>query len=73
MNSRRMTFLLVRTLVFFVLAVIVVTFIGWSWPGVLAVALIGLAAAAQAGAVLWLRRSEAASTADTSSGPEDPR
>ncbi|GAB3300117.1 hypothetical protein [Parasphingorhabdus pacifica] len=70
MNARRMTFLLVRTLVFFVVAVVVVLYVGWSWPGGLALLLIGLAAAAQGGAVLWLRRSERASASESGTDSE---
>jgi hypothetical protein len=58
MNSRRLTFLLVRTAVVFVLALVVAVHYGWSWFGVAAVALTAAALAIQFGGVLWLRRAE---------------
>jgi hypothetical protein len=58
MNSRRLTFLLIRTAAFFVLALVVAVLYGWSWFGIAAVALTGAALAIQFGGVVWLRRAE---------------
>lgn len=65
MNSRRLTYVLVRTLIFFVAALVVAVLWHWTPVAIIAVALTGAAGAVQLGGVLWLRRTErnAASTA----------
>ena len=60
MSSRSMALFLVRTLAFLALAVVVGVVVGWSWPTVLMVGLIGAAAAVQLGLVLRQRRKERA-------------
>ncbi|ASU78791.1 hypothetical protein CDG81_11450 [Actinopolyspora erythraea] len=60
MNSRRLTFVLVRTGVFLVVGLVLFTVIGWSRFAAFAVVLIGAAMAVQLGGIVWLRRSEAA-------------
>lgn len=58
MNSRRLTYLLIRTLIFFVAALVVAVLWHWTSLAIIAVALTGAATAVQLGGVLWLRRSE---------------
>lgn len=58
MDSRKMSYLLIRTLLFLAIAVAVFSWFGWSTMGAIATGLIGAAALVQAGAVGWLRRSE---------------
>jgi hypothetical protein len=58
MDSRRLTFLLIRTAVFFVLALGAAVYFHWSPMSEIAVALTGGAALVQLAGVLWLRRSE---------------
>jgi hypothetical protein len=58
MNSRRLTYLLVRTLIFFVAALVVAVLWHWTPVAIIAVALTGAATAVQLGGVLWLRRAE---------------
>jgi hypothetical protein len=58
MNSRRLTYLLVRTLIFFVAALVVAVLWHWSPVAIIAVVLTGAAGAVQLGGVLWLRRTE---------------
>lgn len=60
MSSRSMALFLIRTLAFLALAVVVGVVVGWSWPTVLMVGLIGAAAAVQVVLVLWQRRKEQA-------------
>ncbi|WP_229680108.1 hypothetical protein [Saccharopolyspora thermophila] len=57
-DRSRLTALLVRTALFFAVAVGLAVVSGWSWYGVVAVALTGGAALLQLGGVLWLRRVE---------------
>lgn len=68
MNSRRLTFVLVRTGVFLVAGLILFTVIGWSTYAAVAVALITAAMAVQLGGVLWLRRSERAGESSPEGG-----
>ncbi|GAA4849140.1 hypothetical protein GCM10025787_34970 [Saccharopolyspora rosea] len=58
MNSRRLMIVFYRTVVFFVLAVVVSAVYGWPWFGIAAIALTGAAAALQLGGALWLRRTQ---------------
>lgn len=58
MNFRRLTYLLIRTLVFFVAALVVAVLWHWTPVSIIAVALTGAASAVQLGGVLWLRRTE---------------
>ncbi|MDP9641095.1 cytochrome c biogenesis factor [Actinopolyspora lacussalsi] len=60
MNSRRLTFVLVRTGVFLVVGLVLFTVIGWSPFAATAVVLIAAAMAVQLGGVVWLRRTERA-------------
>ncbi|SDP31729.1 hypothetical protein SAMN04487905_103187 [Actinopolyspora xinjiangensis] len=72
MNSRRLTFVLVRTAVFLVVGLVLFTVIGWSPFATFAVVLIGAAMAVQLGGVVWLRRSEAAA-GESPGGTTGPR
>jgi hypothetical protein len=58
MNSRRLTYVLIRTVIFLVAAVVVATL--WHWPLVagIGVGVIGAATLVQLGGVLYLRRTE---------------
>lgn len=58
MNARRLTFLLIRTAVVFVVAVVFAVLTGWSALTTTAVVLTGAAAAVQLGGVLYLRQQE---------------
>lgn len=61
MTSRWLSTLLIRTVIAFVVAVVVLTLVGWSWLGAGAVGLVGAAALIQLGGVVYLRRSETGS------------
>ncbi|MEB3371229.1 hypothetical protein [Saccharopolyspora mangrovi] len=58
MNKSRLGILLVRTLLFFVVAVVLGVINGWPAYAVVAVALTGGAALVQFGGWLWMRRAE---------------
>jgi len=60
MNSRTMSYLLIRTLLFLTAAIAAFSWFGWSDMGYIATGLIGAAAVVQGGAVLWLRQQEKA-------------
>ncbi|MGW1682292.1 hypothetical protein [Saccharopolyspora sp. NPDC002376] len=58
MSKNQLTTVLVRTLLFFVIAVVLGFISGWQIYAVIAVALTGGAALIQLGGVLWLARKE---------------
>lgn len=60
MSKSQLTAVLVRTLLFFAVAVVLGFVSGWVVYAVIAVALTGGAALVQLGGVLWLRRAERA-------------
>jgi hypothetical protein len=57
-NKSRLTVLLVRTLLFFVAALVLGVVYGWPSFAVIATVMTGGAALVQFGGVLWLRRAE---------------
>ncbi|MER7080673.1 hypothetical protein SAMN02982929_00631 [Saccharopolyspora kobensis] len=58
MSKSQLTTVLVRTLLFFVVAVVLGFISGWQIYAIIAVALTGGAALVQLGGVLWLARAE---------------
>lgn len=58
MNKSRLGILLVRTLLFFAVAVVLGVLNGWPSYAIIAVALTGGAALVQFGGWLWMRRAE---------------
>ena len=69
-TSRRMTLLMIRTLVFFVAALVVASWFGWSWVSGFAVILTGAATAIQAVGAVWLRRTEQATSPTSGASTE---
>ncbi|SFS89331.1 hypothetical protein [Saccharopolyspora flava] len=66
MSKNQLGVLLVRTLLFFVVAVVLGVITGWQVYAIIAVALTGGAALVQLGGWLWLRRTEQDAPADKS-------
>ncbi|SDJ94146.1 hypothetical protein SAMN04487820_10374 [Actinopolyspora mzabensis] len=73
MNSRRLTFVLVRTGVFLVAGLVLFAVLGWSPFAAVAVGLIAAAMAVQFGGVVWLRRTERMTENSPDESPESRR
>ncbi|MGJ7906608.1 hypothetical protein ACOQFL_09030 [Actinopolyspora sp. H202] len=73
MNSRRLTFVLMRTGVFLVAGLVLFTVIGWSSLATTAVVLIAAAMAVQLGGIVWLRRTERTAENSPNEGAERHR
>ncbi|MER7013583.1 hypothetical protein ABT324_19375 [Saccharopolyspora sp. NPDC000359] len=71
MSKSQLTTVLVRTLLFFAIAVVLGFVSGWQVYAVIAVALTGGAALIQLGGVLWLARAER-NAPEAAKGPAKP-